>query len=106
MFDFDIGGSANDRILRGDSDVQQVEFNDLRADVPHWRIEDPDFATSVRLVPSDDDGEPDSFSRWDAAGRKFNSSEVGRWRLGARGEIGSNFITLSLIHISEPTRPY
>ena len=93
MFDFDIGGSANDRILRGDSDVQQVEFNDLRADVPHWRIEDPDFATSVRLVPSDDDGEPDSFSRWDAAGRKFNSSEVGRWRLGARGEIGSNFIT-------------
>jgi len=93
MLDFDIGDAANDRILRGDSEVQQTEFNDVRADVPHWTIEDTVTGTQVKLIPSDDDGEPDNFSRWDAAGRKFNSSEVGRWRLGARGEIGENFMS-------------
>ncbi len=92
MFDFDIGDSENDRILRGDSELQPTEFNDLTANVTHWTIEDPASTTRVKLIPSEDDGEPDNFSQWDAAGRKFNSNEVGRWRLGARGEIGDNFM--------------
>jgi len=93
MFDFDIGDSANDRILRGDSEVQETEFNDLKSDTAFWTVEDPAVGTKVRLVPGADDGEPDNFSRWDAAGRKFASSEVGRWQLGARGEIGESFNT-------------
>lgn len=91
MFDFDIGDAENDRIARGDSNLQQTEFNDLRENTTYWTVEDPAYNTRVRLIPSDDDGEPNNFSRWDAAARKFNSGEVGRWRLGARGEIGDNY---------------
>lgn len=93
MFDFDIGDGANDRISRGDTDIQQTEFNDVRSQSPYWTIEDPVNGGKVKLIPSDDDGAPDNFSRWDAAGRTFKSAEVGRWRLGSRGEIGSNYMT-------------
>jgi len=93
MFDFDIADAANDRILRGDSELQETEFNDVRSQTSHWTIEDPTSNTQVRLIPSEDDGEPDNFASWDAAARKFNSAEVGSWQLGARGEIGDNYIT-------------
>ena len=40
MFDFDISDAANDRVLRGDAEPQETEFNDLRADLeadaPYW----------------------------------------------------------------------
>lgn len=93
MFDFDIDDEANDRILKGDGAVQAVEFNDLRADTPYWTIEDTASGNKVRLIPSSDDGSPDNFSQWDAAGRLFKSSEVGRWTKGARGEIGDNWMS-------------
>ncbi len=93
MFDFDIDDSANDRIKRGDDSVQSLEFNDLRSSTSHWTIEDTVSGNQVRLVSSSDDGIADNFSRWDAAGRLFNASEVGRWTKGARGEIGENWMS-------------
>lgn len=93
MFDFDIGDAANDRILRGSRDVQEVEFNDLTANTAYWTIADTVTGDSIRLVPSNDDGSPDNFSKWDVAGRKYNRRQTGRWRLGARGEIGKRYMT-------------
>lgn len=93
MFDFDIGDRENDRILRGDNDPQLVEFNDLTSQTAFWTIEDTESGDKVRLIPSNDDGSPDNFSKWDAAGRSFKSTEVGRWSKGARGEIGNNWMS-------------
>jgi len=93
MFDFDIDGSADDQIVRGDDDVQLTEFNDRKSDTQYWTIQDTVTGSRVRLTPSSDDGEPDDFSRWDVAGRAFDASEIGRWRNGARGDIGSLYNT-------------
>lgn len=89
MFDFDIDGSDDDQIAKGDSDVQITEFNDLKTNTDYWTIQDKSTGSKVRLIPASDDGQPDNFSKWDLAGRKFVASEVGRWRAGARGEIGN-----------------
>ncbi|MEM7256381.1 MAG: hypothetical protein AAF404_03230, partial [Pseudomonadota bacterium] len=62
MFDFDIGDENNDRILRGDEDIQAFEFNDLTSQTSFWTIEDVITGDQVRLVPSNDDGTPDAFS--------------------------------------------
>ena len=91
MFDFDIDGSANDQLARGDSDVQITEFNDLKTNTDYWTVQDKNTGNSVRLTPAGDDGEPDNFAKYDFAARAFNAEEVGRWRYGARGEIGTLF---------------
>ena len=93
LFDFDIGDRENDRIIRGDDNPQALEFNDTTADTPYWIVEDKVTGDQVRLVPSRDDGVPDNFSKWDAAGRRYKAAETGRWVLGARGEIGDNWIS-------------
>jgi len=92
MLDFDIEGSENDRIVLPDGSIPNREFNDLKSNSAFWTIEDSATGNSVTLTPSDDDGSPSSFARWDVAARAYRSSEVGRWRLGARGEIGENYL--------------
>ncbi len=91
MFDFDIDGSANDRVVRADGTIPELEFNDRKSNSAFWRIEDSVTETSVTLTPSLDDGQISDFAQWDLAVRAYNASEVGRWRLGARGEIGNNY---------------
>jgi len=91
LFDFDIDDAANDRVVRADGSAPSTEFNDLRADSDGWRIEDTVTGSAVRLIPSDDDGAPNDFSNVDVAVRAYNGAETGRWRLGARGEIGDNY---------------
>ncbi len=93
MFDFDIDGESNDQIAKGASDVQLTEFNDLKTNTNYWTVQDKVTGSKVRLVPSASDGEPTNFAKWDLAGRAFVSSEVGRWRNGARGEIGNLYNT-------------
>jgi len=93
FFDFDIGDENNDRVLRGSQEVRSVEFNDLTSQTGFWTIEDTQTGDQIRLIPSNDDGSPDGFAQWDAAARRYRSGEVGRWRFGARGEIGNRFMS-------------
>lgn len=88
LFDFDIGDAANDQIFKNDNDLQSTEFNDRKGSSQFWTIKDKVSGDSVTLTPSADDGVFDNFSKWDVAGRRHVSSEIGRWTNGARGEIG------------------
>lgn len=90
MFDFDIGDAQNDTIL-SDGATRSNEFNDQKSATASWTIKDTVTGSQVRVIPADDDGTPDNFSQWDVAGRQFVSGETGRWRFGARGEIGNLF---------------
>ena len=92
MFDFDIGDSDNDFVSRESGDPEQIEFNDLKSNSDFWTIGDSVSGDFVQVTPSSDDGTVDNFSAWDVAVRAYRSSEVGRWRLGARGEIGNNYL--------------
>lgn len=91
MFDFDIDDAANDRVVRADGSAPATEWNDLRNGTDGWRIEDKVTGNAVSLIPSDDDGAPNDFASVDLAVRAYKSGETGRWRLGARGEIGDNY---------------
>ena len=101
MFDFDVDGPENDRILLPDGSIPAVEFNARKADAAYWDIEDSVTNSSVRVVPSEDDGTASDFAQWDVAVRAYNSSEVGRWRLGARGEIGNNYMNNQSINSAD-----
>lgn len=90
MFDFDIGDPGNDSIL-SDGVIQTNEFNDQKSATSIWTIRDSVSGDEVRVIPAVDDGTPDNFSQWDVAGRRHNAAETGRWRNGARGEIGNLF---------------
>ncbi|MBX2883483.1 MAG: carbohydrate binding domain-containing protein [Granulosicoccus sp.] len=92
LFDFDIEGPENDQIRRESGSVETSEFNDLKSNTDFWTIQDSVSGQQVRVVPSVDDGEPDDFSETDVAVRAYKSSETGRWSLGARGEIGDNYM--------------
>jgi len=92
LFDFDIGDAENDRVRRADGSVPATEFNDLRAESASWRIEDTASGHAVSLESSADDGQPDDFASVDLAVRAYRGAENGRWRLGARGEIGDNYL--------------
>ncbi len=89
IFDFDIGEAANDQIFKNDNQLQTREFNDRKGSSQFWTIRDKVTGDSVTLTPSADDGVFDDFSQWDVAGRRYKSSETGRWLWGARGEIGN-----------------
>ncbi len=93
MFDLDIDGASDDQIAKHANDIQVAEFNDLKANTSYWTVQDKNTGSKVQITPSDNDGEPDNFSKWDLAGRAFVASEVGAWRHGARGEIGNLFNT-------------
>ncbi len=92
MLDFDIEGSENDRIVLPDGSIPNREFNDLKSNSAFWTIEDSASGNSVTLTPSDDDGLANSFAQSDFAARAYRSSEVGRWQLGARGDIGEYYM--------------
>ncbi|MFK7859264.1 MAG: hypothetical protein AB8B64_10595 [Granulosicoccus sp.] len=92
MFDFDLGDPDNDLVVRADGSAPTDEFNDLRSESDGWRIQDKVTGSVVSLIPANDDGEPDDFSNVDVAVRAWRSNEIGRWRLGARGEIGDNYL--------------
>lgn len=92
LFDFDLGDADNDVVIRADGTSPSTEFNDLRSTSERWRIRDKVSGSIVSLIPSDDDGQPDDFSAVDLAVRTWQRNEVGRWRLGARGEIGDNYL--------------
>lgn len=92
LFDFDLDDAGNDIVIRADGSTPATEFNDLRSESDGWQILDQVSGNKVNLIPADDDGEPDDFSKVDVAVRVWRSNEVGRWQLGARGEIGDNFL--------------
>ncbi|MFK7862194.1 MAG: hypothetical protein AB8B64_25535 [Granulosicoccus sp.] len=92
VFDFDIDDPENDIVQRANGDTPVTEFNDLRSESDGWQIRDKLTGRTVSLIPADDDGEPNDFSNVDVAVRAMRSSEVGFWRLGARGEIGDNYL--------------
>lgn len=92
LFDFDIEGPENDQIRRETGVVESTEFNDMRTTSAFWTIQDSVTGQQVQVIPSSDDGQADDFSDTDVAVRAYKSSEVGRWQLGARGEIGDNYI--------------
>ncbi|MFK8080682.1 MAG: hypothetical protein AB8B97_10385 [Granulosicoccus sp.] len=92
MFDFDLDDPENDLVTRSNGNAPATEFNDLRSESNGWQIQDKSTGSIVNLIPADDDGEPDDFSSVDVAVRAWRSSEIGGWRLGARGEIGNNYI--------------
>ncbi|MFK7996495.1 MAG: hypothetical protein AB8B87_20320 [Granulosicoccus sp.] len=92
VFDFDIDGPENDIVLRADGSAPTTEFNDLRSESNGWQITDKETGSIVNVIPADDDGLPDDFSNVDVAVRAWQRDEIGRWRLGARGEIGENYL--------------
>jgi len=92
MFDFDIDGAENDRVVLPDGTIPDEEFNSRKTESAYWDIEDSVTNSSVRLSPSADDGAVSDFAQWDLAVRAMNNAEIGRWRLGARGEIGNNYM--------------
>lgn len=91
LFDFDLDDAANDVVIRADGSAPGNEFNDFRSESNGWTIRDKVTGSVVNVIPADDDGQPDDFSSVDVAVRVWQSNEVGRWRLGARGEIGNNY---------------
>lgn len=92
MFDFDIDGPANDFVTQADGTTPATEFNALRSESNGWQIGDKVTNSVVSIIPSDDDGEPTAFSNVDVAVRAWQRNEVGRWWLGARGEIGNSYL--------------
>jgi len=92
MLDFDIDGQENDQVVLPDGSIPEIEFNARKSDIAFLSIDDAVTNSSVRLVPSADDGVASDFAQWDMAVRAYRSDEVGRWRLGARGEIGRNYM--------------
>jgi len=92
LFDFDLDDAANDVVMRADGSAPATEFNDLRSASDGWTIRDKATGSEVSLIPADDDGVPTDFAIVDVAVRAYQQSEAGRWRLGARGEIGNNYM--------------
>jgi len=91
LLDFDIDGAENDQVFKGESALQTVEFNDVKASGSFWTVKDAVTGSSIRLTPSPDDGVVDNFSRVDVAVRRFNASETGLWTHGAYGELANLF---------------
>lgn len=92
MFDFDIDGPNDDYVTLANGTSPTTEFNALRSESNGLQIKDKVTNSVVSLIPSDDDGEPNAFASVDIAVRAWRSLEVGRWRLGARGEIGDSYL--------------
>lgn len=91
MFDFDIDGPENDQIF-SNGIVQSVEFNEQKNSSTEWSVKDRLTGLEVSLSPSAEDGRFDSWSPWDAAGRKFADGETTNWRYGGRTDIGELFL--------------